>query len=172
MKKTIRLSLLLFVICISNVFSQSKEDWKTFKNETYSIQYPEKWILDTSKQGIEFFLTKEKISNKMISNVNLLIQNLAGQNIDLEKYIEITEGQVTTYIPEGKMITNQKRTKGNHESYELVYSGNMQGNQVVIKQYIWLVKEKAYVLTFTAKQKKFEADNILATQILNTFTLH
>jgi len=157
---------------MSSVFSQSKEDWKILKKDTYSIQYPEKWVLDTSKPGAEFFLTEKKITNKMVSSVNLIIQNLAGKNISLEKYIEITEGQVKTYIPEAKMITSRKRTQGNHESHELMYSGNMGGNQAIIKQYIWVVNEKAYVITFTAKQKEFEDDSVLGTQILDTFTVH
>src|SRR5437867_1047648 len=80
-------------------FSQSDTTsrWTRYAKESYQIRYPGSWTFDTSKMmGSEFFIfsPKENDNDKFSENVSLVIQDLKGQNIDLDKYAQISEGQI------------------------------------------------------------------------------
>ena len=86
---------------------QTISDWKTVDQLNYSIQYPPTWELNQSGQmGASFFLFSplESDKDKFKENVNLLIQDLSGQNIDLNKYTEISEGQINTMVTNSTLI--------------------------------------------------------------------
>jgi hypothetical protein len=77
----------------------------------FSIQYPGDWILDTTGlSGTSFVLFAELSSDedKFGENINLLIQNLEGQNIDLHKFAKISGEQVKTLITNSKIIESKR----------------------------------------------------------------
>ena len=97
---------LYFIILVLslNSFGQIKEtNWKTINESTYSIQYPDNWELNTEKSmGTSFIIFSEQTSSedKFRENINLIIQNLEGYNLNLDDYVAISEEQIS------KMVTN------------------------------------------------------------------
>ena len=92
-----------------SLYGQTK-DWNTFKKDSYTIDYPKDWELDESGQmGTSFILFSPLTSQKdqFRENVNLLVQDLTGYNLDLDKYVEISEEQVKTLITDGKIIESK-----------------------------------------------------------------
>jgi PsbP-like protein len=153
--------------------SKSMSGWKTLNQSNYSIQYPPTWEADPSGQmGTSFFLFSplESDKDKFKENVNLLIQDLAGQHIDLNKYTEISEGQIKSMVTNSSLIES-KRIKNNGEEYQkLIYSGDQGEFHLQFEQFYWVIKDKAYVLTFTSEKDKFANFKETGEGILNSFS--
>ena len=103
--------------------SDIPNNWKTINETEYMIQYPDSFDLNTSGQmGMSFFLLSKQISQQDLfrENVNLIIQDLTGQNIDLDKYVEISEGQIKTMITNGNIIES-KRVKNRDSEFKKLF---------------------------------------------------
>ncbi|MCK6695626.1 MAG: hypothetical protein L6Q97_26420, partial [Thermoanaerobaculia bacterium] len=102
--------LLLFILFLSlEAFSQTKnepvsktaEEWSALAEQNYSIEYPGSWELNRPGQGGPNFLLFSQLGSAedtFRENVNLLIQDLKGMDIDLDKYTAISEEQIKTML--------------------------------------------------------------------------
>lgn len=149
-------------------------DWKTLENNDYSIQYPNDWELQQNGQaGTKFILLSKLVTpqDQFRENVNLLIQDLTGQNINLDKYTAISEGQIKTMIKNGTILES-KRIRTNGKEYQKeVYTGDQAMYKLKFEQYYWVIGTKAYVLTFTAELSNFDSYKTDGEKILNSFVI-
>ena len=89
----------ILMILSSPGFSQkeSSAELTDFTGKNYKLQYPASWTLDTSKSfgpAIFFFSPLENPEDKFRENINVLVQDLHGEDINLSRYKEITDKQV------------------------------------------------------------------------------
>lgn len=103
-------------------------------------------------------------------NVNLVIQNLKGKNIDLDAYIKLNKQELVK-IPEGKLLVSERRKTNTSEYHVFVFTGNMNDLDIKAIQYYFLKNEMAYVLTFTTLVNEYEKYEKLAIEILDSFKL-
>jgi len=148
------------------------DDWKTLSESNYSISYPATWQLDQSKaMGTTFVLfARAAEAGKFRENINLLIQDLTGMGLDLDKFVQLSEQQFKTMITNGKLISS-KRLKDRGEYQELVATGTQGVMELKFKQYYWVRDNKAYVLSFTALQTTYDEYAALASKVMNTFNV-
>ncbi len=168
MKKIFFISLYILLLSCS---SQTGK-WKTFKGENFTIDYPADWELnENNKIGASFVLLSplESAQDLFKENVNLLIQDLSGQSIDLNKYVEITENQVKTMLPNSTLIESKRIKNSSQEYQHMIYSGDQGTNHLKFEQYFWVISNKAYVLTLTCEENKFDAYKQTGEKILNSF---
>jgi hypothetical protein len=100
--------------------------WKTFSETGYSIQYPDSFDLDTSGQMGTSFILLSKLSSPQDlfrENINLVIQDLSGQNIDLDKFVEISEKEIQTMITNGNILESKRINIDSSECQEVVFTG-------------------------------------------------
>jgi len=157
-----------------NDYSQTNSDWRTLEQSTYSVQYPSTWELNQSRQmGTTFVLFSPLESDKdtFKENVNLLIQDLRGQNIDLNRYTEISEAQIKSMVANSSLIESKRIKNGDDEYHKLMYSGDQGSLQLLFEQYYWVINDKAFVLTYTSEKAKFADYRETGEQILNSFKL-
>lgn len=180
MKRIIRLLTIISAFAISgytmknNTQHEATEEWKTFVEDNYSIQYPTTWELNNSKQmGTSFILFSPLTSEKdqFKENVNLLIQDLKGYNLDLDKYTAISEEQIKTMITDGKIVESKKMTSGTSAYQKIIYTGTQGIFKLEFEQYYWVEKDKAYILTFTCEESQFADFKPVGEKILNSFQL-
>jgi len=148
--------------------------WKTFDHSDYSINYPSTWELNQSGlMGSSFILFSplESEKDKFKENVNLLVQDLTGYNLDLNKYTEISEGQIKTMVSNSTLIESKRIKDGKREYHKIIYSGDQGIFHLKFEQYYWVINEKAFVLTFTSEQNKFFDMVEIGEKILNSFIL-
>src|SRR5689334_6667045 len=110
-----KLKFLLISLVIAQLANgQSTTEIKEIIKNGYTISYPSNLRLDESKKGVEFYLLTEKTSSydHFIENINLIIQNLQGLNIDLDKFVEITTNQMSE---KGKLTKSKRIKSGNNE---------------------------------------------------------
>ena len=166
---------LLLILFSTNVKSQQKETgWPSFNQKEYTVKYPADWQLDKSGQSGTSFVLFSPLENKadlFKENVNLLVQDLTGKNIDLTKYTEISEGQINTMMPNSKIIESTTIKNKSIPYHKIIYTGDQGQFHLKFEQYYWVVKNKAWILTFTSEAIKFLQYKEEAEKIMNSFTL-
>lgn len=173
--------LLSFILCISNLQSQDNrisssvapKKWQTFTDTHYSIQYPPDWELDQSGlMGSSFILFQPLESDHDLfrENVNLLIQDLTGYDLDLDQFANLSEDQVKTMITNSTLIESKRIKTGPEEFHRMIYTGDQGNYHLKFVQYYWVKEGNAFVLTFTCEQDTYEVNKDTGSMILNSFT--
>jgi hypothetical protein len=158
----------------ANYNNKQVAGWKTFRGTNYSIQYPPKWELNQSGQmGTSFILFSPLESDKdqFRENVNLLIQDLTGQNINLDRFVEISEEQVKTMMSNSTLFESKRIKNADQEFHKMAYSGDQGVFRLKFEQYFWVIKQKAYILTLTCEENRFSDYKGIGENILNSFLL-
>lgn len=158
----------------SNKQAEVLNGWETLTEDNYSIKYPENWELNKSGQmGTNFILFSPLTSDQdqFKENVNLLIQDLTGHNLDLNKYVEISEGQVKTILTDGNIIESERISNGDLNYHKLIYTCKQGICKLKFEQYFWVIENKAYVLTLTTEVEQFNSFQKIGERILNSFEI-
>jgi len=121
---------------------------------------------------ISILLSKQTSQQDLFrENVNLIIQDLATYNIDLDKFVEISEGQIKTMITNGNIIESNRIKTGDSEYQKVIYTGVQGQFNHKFVQYYWIVKGKAYILTFTCEISQFDNYKEVGERIMNSFQI-
>ncbi|MEL7064078.1 MAG: hypothetical protein AAFP00_10105 [Bacteroidota bacterium] len=153
--------------------AEETTDWQTLSFDQYAITYPSDWEADTSGQlGTRFFIFSplDNESDAFRENVNLVIQDLTGYDMDLDQYAEISEGQIQTAITEGQIISSERKEKDGQAYHQMIYTGKQGIFDLKFEQYYWVKDNQAFVLTFTCEEKAFDAYQATGEKMLGSFT--
>ncbi len=182
MKNILMFLLLISIIACGQITTknseakntETNEEWKTFDQSKYSIKYPSSWELNQSSEtGANFMLfsPQESEQDNFKENINLLIQDFTGQNVTLDTYIQNTEDQIKTMLPNSTLIENKRNKNKNGEYQKLVYSGDQESFHLTFVQYVWIINEKAYLITFTSEQNKYADFKAIGEKIMDSFCI-
>ncbi len=152
----------------------NQKEWNILDESGYSIQYPTNWELNKSGQmGTSFYLFSRQTSEKdqFRENISLIIQDLTGMNIDLGKYVEISEGQIKTMITSGVIVESKRQKSGDYDFQKILFTGKQGIFDLKFEQYYFVDKQKAYVLTLTCEINEFDQYKETGEKILNSFKL-
>ena len=169
------LATLLFISLFAYGQATEKSNpngWNTIDEPGYVIDYPDSFELNTSREmNMSFMLLSKQTStqDKFRENINLLIQDLTGHNIDLDKFVKMSEEQIKSMITNGKIITSKRIKTDSSKFQRVVYTG-VQGNFIFkFAQDYWVVKDKAFILTLTCELSQFDKYKEVGEQIMNSF---
>jgi len=182
MKKIQLLGLPLLFICLiacgpeaqNKSERETKNGWKSFDESDYSIQYPENWELDKSgRMGMNLVLMSKQSSQQdnFKENVNLVIQDLKDQNMNLDNYVELSEGQIKTMLTNSVLIESKRKHANESEFHKVIFTGVQGIYNLKFEQYYFIKNGKAYVLTLTCEEVKFEDYKETGEEIMNSFRL-
>lgn len=172
--KLIAITILFFLANFS--FSQTKiiTSKQTFSKNNFQIQYPYNWSLDTSKvMGSEFFLFSpfEGESDKFRENINGIIQDWGGENIDLQKYKEITDKQINQTLNGVKVLQSSIVKKDSNAYFQILYTMIQGKLKLKITSICYINDGKAYLVTFSSEVAKYLKYKKVADEILNSFLI-
>tara|TARA_B110001469_G_C9483296_1_gene242192 strand:- start:192 stop:749 length:558 start_codon:yes stop_codon:yes gene_type:complete len=154
--------------------TEESTEWQSLSEDKFEISHPSNWTINKSGQmGMSFSLTSplSNTSDKFRENVNLIIQDLTGYDLDLEKYVELSVGQIKTLVTNGKIISNKRQKNDNQEYQKTIYTGKQGIYDLKFEQYYWVIDNKAFVLTLTCEEKRFNSYQTTGVRILNSFKL-
>ena len=166
--------LIFLALTINSVFVFGQTEWKTISENNFKIEYPDNWELNKSGQMGTKFILFSKLSNstdKFRENVNLIIQDLTGSNITLDKYVEISENQIKTLVVNGRIIESKRISDKEFEYHKMIYTGKQGVFDLKFIQYYWVIDNKAFVLTFTAEINEFDNFVQIGEKIMNSFKI-
>ena len=166
--------LILFTYLIFFTHTVSAQKLITLNKKDYSIGVPADWTPDSSKQmgtDLVIFSMLENGTDRFRENVNVLIQNLAGMNIDLEKYTAISISQIKTMATDSRIEESKTIKTGKTFFQKIIYTATQGGFKLRFEQYYYIAEKKAYAVTFTAEIGKFDIFKPTGEAILNSFVL-
>jgi hypothetical protein len=148
----------LFLIAIQFVYCQGiqKNDLSILNKAEFKISYPTNLKLDESgKNGMIFILLTDKSNStdNFAENINLMTQDLSQLDINLDKYVQISEKQITD---RGKLFESKRIKKNRTEYQRLIYELYVNKFDLKFLQYYFVKNKKAYLLTFSCKKEEFE----------------
>lgn len=153
---------------ILTIIAPIQSGWKALDGTDYKLKYPETWELNTSGlQGTKFILFAHIEGAPFRDNINLIVQDLPDEDFTLQKYVEISEGQVKQFITGSDIIFSET----SNSRHKMIYTGSLGQLKLKWQQYLWVKNNKAYVLTFTAAQDSYDKKVDMATEIMDSFVL-
>lgn len=147
-------------------------NWQVHKNAVYEISYPPNWEMNTNGLMATDFLLFSPVEDEadlFRENVSLLVQDLTGYDLDLERYTKISEEQITMLVTNDILISSERKGTGDNAYQKVIYSGEQGIYELQFEQYYWVRNDKAYVLTFTAEQSEFEKYRKDGEHVLESF---
>ena len=176
-RDSMRLAFLIIVLAFTlpGLSQIDTIDKKSFtKHHHYKIEYPATWRTDTSGvMGTDavFLAPLENESDKFSENINIMIQDLTGQNIDLEKYKQITDKQLADLATEPQVFESLIVKTIDKEYFRVTYAITQNKFRLRITSICFIKNEKAYLVTYTAEFDKYDQYKTTAQAILNSFRL-
>lgn len=164
------LYLLVFFFLLPIAYSQ--ETNLVYIENEFSLEHPN-WLLDTSGQlgtTLILFSEKEGEKDKFIECVNVIVQDLKGKNIDLEKYKEISENQIKSMITKPKIYESKILDSKNQKYYKIKYAMSQGKLRLIITSVCYFRNDRAYLITFGAEFKKYKFFKPIGEFILNSFS--
>ncbi len=155
--KTIMTGALFFLSFIS-IAQIDTENWKELDGDYFHLSYPSDWELIQMPQmegNVILVSALTSPEDKFKENINLLRQDLTGQGIDLDQFVEISEEQVKTLITDGDILQSERKNDGKYEYHFIVFTGTQGLFQLKFVQQYWVIDEQAIVLTFTCESSVF-----------------
>ncbi|MEO5906707.1 MAG: hypothetical protein ABIQ11_08275, partial [Saprospiraceae bacterium] len=99
------------------------------------------------------------------------IQDLGGQNIDLEQYKQATEQQVADLATDGKILESSIVKTGEGKSYRIMYTMTQDIFNLKITSLCFIYNDQAFLVTFSTEVDQYDHYKIMGEKILASFTL-
>lgn len=177
-----RILTLLVCLSLSSMYAQQsipaygmtkvEHTWEPYTGANFSINRLSYWEISEDKTlGASFIFYVAQIAEdpNFRENMTLLVQDLKGQEIDLDKFVSISEDQIAKLMTNGKIHESQ-RIKGDlYESHKVVFTGDQGIYKLKFEQRYIIHQNKAYILTFTALENEFDLFIKDIHQSLNSF---
>jgi len=172
------LTALLVGLFSCNQSSQKKagtgiqNGWKQLTENGYSIQYPGNWDLNKPEQLTPSFFLFSPLSttqDKFKENVNLMIQDLSNQDLNMDKFVRISEEQIKTMITDGEILESKRMNQNSINFHRVIFTGRQGLFNLKYEQYYIIEKEKAFILTLTCEATEFEKFRKTGEKIMSSF---
>lgn len=181
--KSINLIALIVLVLSLTASAQNPTDstenpvqntWRSLIESDYSIEYPPTWELQMpGLMGTSFILFSPVVSedDQFRENVNMMVQDVSGLDIDLDAYVDISVEQIKTLITEGTIVENERISNGKTPFHKIVFTGKQGLYDLKFEQHYWVVDNKAYVVTLTCEESQFALFQDVGNRILASFRL-
>ena len=151
----------------TTTLAQTSDKMIIYDNPTFGIriQYPSDWgRLDLSFQqhsaDIDFYPLAD---TSLAKNLKIQVKNLPFHNITLEEY---TNTQINP--TEEILLESNTTTLAGIPGYKIVFT-NMVGLKTM---QVWTIKDdKAYIITYVAKEEDYENDLQVAEKMIDSFEI-
>jgi hypothetical protein len=147
-------------------------EFKIINRGSYSIRYPKNWTVDrTGLMGADLVILSQKDSDsdKFRENVNVMVQDLKGLNMDIEKYVDISTRQIKNLLTKANIIESTRIHQQGNEFHKLIFTGVQGIFSLKTEQYYFVVNEKAFVITFTTEESSYDSYRKTGEMILQSF---
>lgn len=113
---------------------------------------------------------KDSDSNPAGYPAIIIVSDMTGRNMDLDKYIALSEKEITDgkIIPKSKLLSSERIKKNDAECQRMIVTGTID-RPVKLEIYCWFSSPMAFVLIFVAEEKKFDQFKEQAEDILDSF---
>jgi hypothetical protein len=164
---------ILVMLLITSFAIKGQEKWKEYKKYNYKTEYPESWSFNDSKStGYAFVMLSPIEKNETFrENLNLNVSFLKGDNVTLESYTVLSLEKIKNMLPNIKVVESKTVSKGSKNYQSIIWTAEIGGMFLKVKQHLYVKDNKAYSLSFTATKDSFGRFEKTANRILEGFII-
>lgn len=136
----------------------------------FSMSYPATWTADESGQGgtlYIFYSPAEDANDQFKENVNVVTEELSDASVDLATYTEASVQQLKKVMNAINFLENNESASGGYQ--QLVYTAQQGALNLQFVQRYYIKNNKAYIVTFTCEQSKWDTYKESGVSILDSF---
>jgi hypothetical protein len=173
MKKALQFFLGMFIVQSAISQSAAGLEWKTELSTDHSVSYPKNWRFDNSGDMGALFTIYSPFTDEddhYNDYVQLNMLPVTGLNMTLDKHIESTLKDVPFFYQKSEVTINRKDIKGGKACAVLAYHGLFNDFELSHYQYIWILNEKVFTLSFTGQPSGVELLLPEAMKIMDSFS--
>lgn len=139
-----------------------------------TMEYPTDWeTVPLSPPSVVAFVSPPESDEDIFTeNVNMVTEDLTGRGITLAEYSEAALENVQSVIPDIKQVSYTSTTFMGQPAQKVIYTGSQQDIALQWMQIWTIAAEKAYVFTYTAEPKSFDAFLPQAQEIADSAKLN
>ncbi|TVY01331.1 DcrB-related protein [Cohnella terricola] len=157
--------------------SEVPAGFKLYEDKTFgsTIAYPEDWTVQENIPGViaVFLSPRENDSDMFQENVNFVIQDLGGQEVTLEQYVELNKQQLGVVLADFKVEGEETGAlEDGTPAYNIVYTGKQGESTLKWQQAYTIMDGKAIVITYTAEPASFDKYLDQASEIIDSWTFN
>lgn len=121
----------------------------------YTIDVPEGWTIKEgyTEADCSFLALQDNNQDTFLENINIMVADSPAKNYSAEKYTDFSIGYLPSVVENFELLERKKLPE--NASF-IIYKGLKSGYQQTWKQYYYIIKEKMYILTFTAETPRFD----------------
>lgn len=162
---------------VKNNDNGESDDILVYTNEEYGIEctYFNHWELKQNYLGtiVMFMSPLENEEDEFRENVNIVVEDLSAQEmeIDLETYSEASIDVLKKTLPDVNVLSNESYSLNDLDANRITFIGTQDIYSIKFMQVHAIKEGKAYVITYSASEDKYDEYMVYMNQILEDFTI-
>jgi hypothetical protein len=150
--------------------------YRCYENLThkFAINFPEHYVAQEGYMGatVSFSVPESPgySSSAFSTNLNVVVQDLAGHQMTLEEFSEMLKQQLDATVQQCEIQGIADLTIAGAPAKEFKYVGKIEHQPVKFVQRVSVVNNKAVVLSFASERDKFDREFRIAGKYLDSFT--
>lgn len=169
--------IVLVVLLIATLFIfRDKVFMKSYQSrmDHFSIKYPGGWTKEENRNGAAVILMSplESRLDTFRENVNVVVQDISGNRMSLEKYTQMAMLQLNAVFKENvELVESTGTLLDGKPAYKFVYIGR--GDIEFKIMHVWtIVGDNAYQVTYTALLSQYDQYINQVEKMVKSFRLH
>ncbi|GEM_PF-2894940 len=159
------ISLLIIVSCKNN--EENNQFTNSYNENGIQFSYSDDWrIEDSMDENIPVVLMKNENPSEFIQNINV-VASKKDKSMDFDSHIQANKNFILK--SNFKLEEEEVTSMNNQKAYRLIFEKGLEGTNYKFLQYMLLINQMAYTITFSAEKQYFDNTVQEANQIMNTF---
>jgi len=164
MKKTIAVTIILFMTCAISLFAATISD----PNNKISFTMPENWSKDKKESVTGVSISSNHSSDTSAANIQVDISN--GEGVTIETIAPELVKQYAAMDKSAKVIEKKYITLNGEKAYVIIITMNSEGMPLKIKT-VAIIKNNSFCnIVYTATLDAFDANDPALQTVLKTLT--
>jgi serine/threonine-protein kinase len=159
-----------------NTSDKTISKWVHYKNVDYQIQisYPPTWKTLENYAGsiVAVYAPPDSPDDQFAENLNIVCEDISSfPELTLEHYSEKGKEILAKMLTNFSLIKSESTTISNINARTLTFTARQGIYRLKFKQTSLIANKRAYVITFSAEEKRFAKYENTGASIINSFRI-
>eukprot|EP01113_Clastostelium_recurvatum_P021266 TRINITY_DN2517_c0_g1_i1.p1 TRINITY_DN2517_c0_g1~~TRINITY_DN2517_c0_g1_i1.p1 ORF type:complete len:499 (-),score=143.52 TRINITY_DN2517_c0_g1_i1:640-2070(-) len=150
-----------------------KNTSRRYENLThkFGLNFPNGYEVQEGFMGatVSFSTPEPQTDNNFASNINVVVQDMTGQNMNLDEFADMLRQQLNMSVEDCHILDISDTLVAGQVGRQFTYQGKISTLTIKFVQKVVITQGKAVVLSFASERPKFEAEYKKVGHYLDTF---
>ena len=162
--------------CVSQDSSEASAKYLVYSNQDYGVEmkYPYGWDVNEEAEGIvvAFVSPTESADDRFRESVNLVMNDLSGQDMDLETYSSLAVQHIADTLQNMELEESASTTLDGNPAMGVIYTADGTYGRLRFLQ-VWTIKDDiSYILTYTSESEKSALYSSTVGDMMDSFRIN